>query len=121
MEIITRMRRQSMNKRKSLPAIDLTRNGLIYRRYKELKKSNAKEWANEQKILNKKEVQMAKKHVKEHSASLAMKEIQIKTTLRFHLTPVRMTFVKGNNNMLARLLGKRNPRHCWWEKLVQPP
>jgi hypothetical protein len=57
-----------------------------------------KKWANE---LNRasanEEVQMAKKHVKKCSTSLEMKEMQIKTTLRFHLTPVRKVIIKNTN------------------------
>jgi hypothetical protein len=57
-----------------------------------------KKWAHElNKEFSKEEVQMASKYRKKCSASLAIKEMQIKT-LRFHLTPVRMTITKGNNN-----------------------
>ena len=54
-------------------------------------KNSIKKWDTE---LNRKfsteESQMAKKHLKKCSTSLVMREIQIKTTLRFHLTPIRM-------------------------------
>jgi hypothetical protein len=47
---------------------------------------------------SKEEIQMAKKHTKKCSPSLAIKEIQIKTTLRCHLSPVRIAIIKNTNN-----------------------
>jgi hypothetical protein len=78
--------------------------GLISRLNRELKKFNPqrinvpmKKWAHElNREFSKKEVQMARKHMKKCSTSLVIKEMQIKTTLRFHLTPVRMAIFKGN-------------------------
>jgi hypothetical protein len=50
---------------------------------------------------------MANKHRKKCSASLAIKEMQIKTTLRFYLIPVRMAIIKSinNNKLLRRIVG----------------
>jgi hypothetical protein len=45
-----------------------------------------------------KEFQMAKTLMKKYSTSLAIKEMKIKTTLRFHFTPVRMAIIKNTNN-----------------------
>jgi hypothetical protein len=70
--------------------------GLITRIYRELQKLNSpninepiKEWATElNRTYSKEEIQMAKTHMKKCSPSLAIKEMQIKTTLRFYLTPL---------------------------------
>jgi hypothetical protein len=80
--------------------------GLITRIYKEqqntkLPKNNdsVKKWATElNRTFTKEEVEMAKKHMKKCSPSLAIKELQIKTTLRFHLTPVRIARIKNTTN-----------------------
>jgi hypothetical protein len=58
-----------------------------------------KKWENElNRTFSKEEVQMAKKHMKKCSPSLAIEEIQIKITLRFHLTPVRTASINNINN-----------------------
>jgi hypothetical protein len=58
-----------------------------------------KKWANElNRAFSKKEVQIAKNHMKKCSKSLAIKEMKIKTTLRFQITPVRIATIKNTNN-----------------------
>jgi hypothetical protein len=58
-----------------------------------------KKWGSElNKACSPDEYQMAEKHLKKCSTSLIIREMQIKTTLRFHLTPVRMAKIKNSGN-----------------------
>ena len=127
-ETISKVKRQPSDWEKII-ANEATDKGIISKIYKQLLQLNSrkisdpiKKWAKElNRYFYKEDIQVAKKHMKRCSKSFIIREMQIKTTMKYHYTPLRMAALRRSaSNKCSRGCGEKGTLlNCWWEcKLV---